>query len=128
MNIESLVPFLLILAPFAIAFLMEAMVLYFFRLKRFWTSVGVAVLINIISIALVYFVASFVLSKIGYEFNGLQLDLPVVAFLWWFSIIIEGFLLRPFTKGSDTRKVFMASIVMNTLSYLFLYFFIIYSH
>jgi hypothetical protein len=128
MNIESLVPFLLILAPFAIAFLLEALVLYFSRLMSFWGSIGTSFLINILSIALVYFIASFILSRIGYEFNGLQLELPVVAFLWWISIIAEGLLLRPFTRGKDKNSVLVAAILMNTLSYLFFYLFVIYSH
>jgi hypothetical protein len=128
MNIESLAPFFLILAPFAIAFLLEALVLYFLRLKTFWGSIGTSILLNLLSIAPVYFISSFVLSKIGYEFNGLQLDIPVVAFLWWFSIVVEGLLLRPFTRGKETKSIFTASILMNTLSYLFFYFFIVYSH
>ena len=128
MNIESLVPFLLILSPFAIAFLLEALVLYFLQLKTFWGSIGTSILINLLSLALVYFIASFVLSRMGYEFNGMQLEVPIVAFLWWFSIIVEGLLLRPFARGKETKRIFTASILMNTLSYLFFYFFIIYSH
>ena len=128
MNMESFVPFILIFAPFIIAFLLEAIVLYFFRLKKFWGSVGLSFLVNLVSIVLVYFVASLVLSKVGYEFNGLQLDVPVVTFLWWFSIIAEGLLLKPFTRGLETKRIFMASILMNTISYLFLYLFIVYSH
>ena len=128
MNIESLAPLLLILAPFLIAFFMEALVINFFKLKSFWPAVGVAIIINLLSIGLVYFIASFILSKVGYEFNGLQLALPVVAFIWWVSIIAEGLLLRLFCRNQKREKLFQASIVMNTISYLFLYFIVVNSH
>ncbi|RYF81830.1 MAG: hypothetical protein EON98_11895 [Chitinophagaceae bacterium] len=128
MNVESFLPFLLILAPFAIAFFIEALVLYFFKLKKFWGSVGVSVLINLVSVALVYFIGSFILSKVGYEFNGLQLQLPVVAFICWVSIIVEGLLLQLFCRTAEKKTIFLASIVMNILSYAFLYFFIANSH
>lgn len=128
MNIESLVPFFLIIAPFLIAFFVESLVIYFFKLKPFWQSAGISIIINLLSIALVYFVASFILSRIGYEFNGLQLRLPVVAFIWWISVIAEGFLLLLFCRNQKREKLFQASLVMNTVSYLILYFIVTNSH
>lgn len=128
MNIESLVPLLLILAPFLIAFLIESLVIYFFKLKTFWLGVGTAFLINLLSIALVYFIAAFILTRIGYEFNGLQLPPPVVAFIWWVSVITDGLLLTVFCRNKKRETIFRASIVMNTISYLFLYFIITNSH
>ena len=131
MDVESFVPFLLLLAPFVIAYLLEALVIYFFKLKRFWGSIGVALLVNLVSLALIYYVGAPVLGKLGYEvgqFNGLNLQIQVVAFLCWFSIIIDGLLLQVFCKKADKKRIFTAAIVMNILSYLFFHFFIIYSH
>lgn len=131
MNIESLLPFALILAPFILAFFVEALVIYFFKLKKFWGSVGISFAINIISIALVFYVAGPVLGKLGYEvgqFNGLNLPIQALAFVWWFSLIADGLMLQLVIKNVDRKKIYLASILMNTLSYLFLHLFIEYSH
>lgn len=131
MDIESLTPFLLILSPFLVAFFLEALVVYFFRLKGFWASLGLTVVVNLLSLALVYFVASALLAKLGYDvgsFNGLSLSLPVVAFLWWFSSVAEGLFMHLFFRGAQKPRVWLASMVMNLVSYLFLYVFIVNSH
>jgi hypothetical protein len=128
MNIESLLPFILLFSPFILAFIIEALVIYFFKLRPFLTSLGISVLVNLISIALIHFIASFILSKIGYELNGLNLQVQVLFFLCWFSIVTEGFILQLLIKKTERKKIFTASIVMNAISFLFLYFFIEYSH
>jgi hypothetical protein len=127
MNLETVSPFLLIVAPFFVAFLLEAFVIYFFRLKRFWASAGIAFLINLLSLGVLYG-SSLLVGKLGYEFNGLQLPLQVVLFLWWLSIVADGILLRFFAKNTERKRIYLCSIVMNTLSYFFLYFFITNSH
>jgi len=131
MSIESLTPFLIVLAIFLIAFLIEALVLYFFKLKKFWASFGISVLVNLVSLTLIYYVAAAVLHALGYDmgkYNGLNLQLPVVAFLWWFSVVVEGLLLCFFFSRHELKRAFIASIFMNFLSMLFLYAFIINSH
>jgi len=131
MSIESLTPFLIVLAIFLIAFLIEALVLYFFKLKKFWASFGISVLVNLVSLTLIYYVAAAVLHALGYDmgkYNGLNLQLPVVAFLWWFSVVVEGLLLCFFFSRDELKRAFIASIFMNFLSMLFLYAFIINSH
>ncbi|GAA4755092.1 hypothetical protein [Flavisolibacter ginsenosidimutans] len=131
MSIESLTPFLIIFAIFLIAFLIEALVLYFFKLKKFWASFGISVLVNLVSLTLIYYVAAAVLHALGYDmgkYNGLNLQLPVVAFLWWFSVVVEGLLLCFFFSRHELKRAFIASILMNFLSMLFLYAFIINSH
>lgn len=127
MNIQSIYPFLLIIAPFAIAFLLEAFVLYFLKIKRFWPSVGVSAAINLLALAVLYG-ASLLMGKLGYEFNGLQLPLQVMVALWWVSVIVDALLLRRFSKTLPLQRIYLSSILMNTVSYLFLYFFIANSH
>jgi hypothetical protein len=131
MNFESLDLFLLVLAPFIAIFIIEALVIFFYKLKGFWRSLGLSILINLVSFALIYFIAAPFLSLLGYDlgkFNGLNLSLPVVSFLTWFSIIVDGILLQVLNRQLDRKKIFIASIVMNVLSYFFFYFFIINSH
>ncbi|HEX8314711.1 MAG TPA: hypothetical protein VF609_06960 [Flavisolibacter sp.] len=131
MDFESIIPFLLILAPFAIAFFMEALVLYFFKVKGFGLSILTSVLINLVALAVVYFLGAPLLGKLGYEigqFNGLNLQPQVVAFICWLSIIIDGLLLQLLFRRQERKRLYSASIVMNILSYLFFHFFIVYSH
>jgi len=128
MNLESLDLFLLVLAPFFAVFVIEALVIYFFKLKGFWASLGLSILINLLSFALIYFAAAPLLSLLGYDlgkFNGLNLSLPVVFFLTWFSIITDAILLQVLNRQLDRKRIFIVSIVMNILSYFFFYFFII---
>jgi hypothetical protein len=127
MNADSILPFLLIVAPFAFAFLLEAAVLYFFKFKHFWAGVGTAIAVNLLSLAVLYG-SSLLLNKLGYEFNGLRLPLQVILALWWLSVVADGLLLQLFSPKAEKRIVYTASLVMNTLSYLFLYFFITNSH
>ena len=131
MSLESLTPLFILFAIFLIAFLIEALVIYFFKLKKFWASFGISVLVNLVSLTLIYYVAAALLHTLGYDvgkFNGLNLQLPVVAFLWWFSTVVEGLLLCFFFSKRELKKVFTASILMNFLSFLFLYVFIVNSH
>lgn len=131
MNLESLDLFLLVLAPFLAVFVIEALVMFFFKLRGFWASLGLSILVNLISFILIYFAASPFLSLLGYDlgkFNGLNLSLPVVSFLTWFSIVIDGIMLQVLNRQLDRKKIFVASIVMNILSYFFFYFFIINSN
>ncbi|HYO22943.1 MAG TPA: hypothetical protein VER36_11100 [Flavisolibacter sp.] len=131
MNFESLLPLLFFLGIFLFAFFIEALVIYFSRLKTFWKSVGMAMLLNAISMAVIYFVAAPLLSTLGYQigqFNGLNLPVHVAIFLCWLSIMIEGAILRFFSRTATIERIFGASILMNILSFLFLHFFIAYSH
>lgn len=131
MDIESVVPFLLLLAPFAIAFFIEALVIYFFKLKGFWLSIGISILVNLVALAVIYFIGSPVLGAIGYDmgqFNGLNLPVQVVVFLCWLSILIDGFIVQLMLRKQDKKTIYTSATVMNILSYLFLHFFIVYSH
>jgi hypothetical protein len=124
MRLENYYPFLLIIAPFAIAYLIEAIVIYFFRLKHFWAAIGLAVLINFLSLIILYG-SSLLVGKLGYQISGLLLPVQVVLLFWWLSVITDGFLLQLFTKRAESNRIFVCSIVMNTLSWIFLYFFIL---
>lgn len=130
MDVESFVPFLLILAPFALAFFIETLVLYFFKLKSFWAGFGIIILINLVALAIIYYAGGPLLGKLGYagQFNGLDLPLQVIAFLCWLSIIIDGLLLSLFLKQQEKKRIYTASIIMNILSFLFLHLFIAFSH
>lgn len=127
MNIESILPFLLIIGLFVFAFFAEGVVLYFFKVKHFWASIGTSFVVNILSLLVLYACASLV-GKLGYELNGLRLPVQVTLFFWWVSVFADALLVQWFAPKTETHRIYLASVVMNSLSYLFLYFFIANSH
>ena len=128
MNAQSLVPILLLIMPFVLAFLIEALVIYFFKLYSFWRAIGFSFIINILTIGIMAFAVVPIIGKLGYTIDGLQSPPPVFVFLWWVSAVVDGFLLMLLPPRKKNQSVFIASILMNAVSYLFLYFFIVYSH
>jgi hypothetical protein len=128
MNIESLVPFAIIITPFAIAFFIEALVIYFFKIKSFWAAIGFSLLINLITVTIIFYMVTVLLGQLNYEFNGLHLPIPVVLFLWWFSSVVDGLLMQLFFVNIEVKLLYRASILMNALSYLLLYIIIVNSH
>lgn len=131
MNLESLLPFFLLLAFLLFAFAAEAAVMAFFKLKKFWRAFGISVMLNLASLALIYFLAAPFLSFLGYDIgkpNGLNMQIQVILFLWWFAVVTEGLLLSLFLRNQKKSQIFLASIAMNTASFAFLYVFDIISH
>lgn len=128
MKVESLLPFLLILVKsLGIAFFLEALVIYFFKIKRFWPAVGTAVVVNFVAFLIVIGTCSLI-GKLGYEFNGLQFPVQVIVALWWISVITDALLLQLFARKTPQKTIYLSSIVMNAVSYLFLGLFIVNSH
>lgn len=131
MNIESLLPFFLLLAVLLLAFALEAAVMAFFKLKKFWPAFGISIPLNLVSLALVYFGAVPFLSALDYGIgkpNGLTMQVQVILFLWWFSVMVEGLLLSLLFRRQNKRPVFLAAIFMNLASFVFLYVFNLISH
>jgi hypothetical protein len=116
MNIGSFDLVLIPLALLFLLFLIEALVIYFFKLKRFWASLGISAVVNLLSGVVLYFIGSFIVPKLGYEINGFPL--PVIALLWWVSVIVDGLLLQLVCRNREQKDVFLASLLMNSLSYL----------
>lgn len=114
-------PLLLVLLPFALAFLIEATTIYFFKLRGLWASIGLSVVINLLVIVAVVFAVMPLLGRLNYGVSALQFPLPVAVFLCWLSILLDGLLLRAFIKNRPAVRVFAASAVMNVLSWVVLF-------
>jgi hypothetical protein len=126
MNFESILPFLLFVAPFVIAFFLEAVVIYFFKLKTFWVGMGVSFLINILSLGVLSFGVR-MLSGLGYAFDGMRFPVQAMLALWWLSVVVDGILFQFFIKKKK-EVVYVASLIMNTVSYSFLYIMVASTH
>ena len=127
MNVDIIYPFLLLIAPFLFAFILESIIIYFFRLESFGRSLVLSLLLNLATLLILY-VAGIILLKILNSMNSLLLPLQVVFFFWWLSVLADGFLLQLFAKKAGRQKLYICSLVMNSVSYLFLALFIQYSH
>lgn len=131
MNLESLLPLFILLAVFLLAFATEALVMAFFKLKKFLPAFGISVVVNLASLVLLYFFASRFLSVLHYDIgkpNGLNTQFQVMAFLWWFCTMTEGIFLSLLLRREQKEKVFLVAAVMNLASFVFLYVFDVISH
>lgn len=131
MSVESFLPFVLLFSPLLLAFVLEAAVLTAFRIQRFWKAFAVSVLLNLLSLTSLFYLVPFVLQPLGYDavqFNGLTMPLRVVAFLWWFATLLEGFLLTLCYKRQPREKLFLCAAIMNALSFSLFYLFVTFSH
>ena len=129
MSFESLL--LVLFGVLLLAFFIEALVIYFFKIKLFWNSVGVSIVVNLISFTLFYYLGSAFLTKLGYDavqLNGLNLPFRGIAFLWWFTTVVEGVVLQLLSPKQKKRDIYLASMIMNAISLFFLHFFIENSH
>ena len=126
MQLETIYPFLLVIGLFAMVCLLEAVVIYFFLLKRPGKAMLLAFTVNLLTLPLLYG-SNFFLGKLGYAISGLVFPLQVIFFFWWLSVLFDGLLLQAFTKQRDVARVYVCTLAMNSVSYLFLYFFVIHT-
>jgi hypothetical protein len=127
MELESIYPFLLLIAPLLIALLMEAIAIHLLLLKKFWAAVGIALVVNVLA-AVVLYGGSLLLGKLGYGLNGLAFPLQAILFFWWLSVVADGLLLELLVKDQPRQKIYFCSILMNAVSWMFLHVFIVNSN
>lgn len=102
----------------------EGLVLFLFRVNRFWKSVGQAALVNTISFiaGIVIFGAlknTAVFDK--YQVSGETDSLPVWGALCLLTILIEGSILKLLNRSKPATTVFGATVVMNLLTYIIMF-------
>ena len=105
--------------------LLEGMVIYLFRIRRYPVAIGHALVVNIVSLLAGYLLWPLI-SRIGLDLGSKRLQLPTLAFLWLLTVLIEAPVLKLLNRAQAWERVFMASIVMNFLSYLIFYFMMTY--
>jgi hypothetical protein len=118
-----LLPVLLIL----FILLVEGLILYLFRIGKLMRSIGYAFVANGTSFLFCVFVAGLV-NLIGYHVSITSIPLPVLLLFCWLSIIIEAIIIKLLHRTTNTTQVFMASILLNFVTFLFFYLFLLFSH
>jgi hypothetical protein len=109
--------------------LAEGFIINLFKINRFWKSVWHAMLVNLVSV-----IAGFVILNVTdgtqYEdFFELEADtrhLSPWVIYWIVSVVIEALVLKLLNRSAAWSKIFTASVVMNIITYVFLYFFYFY--
>lgn len=103
----AVVGFIILILAWA---LLEGTVISLFRIARFFRSVFHALIVNLAS-----FIAGFLL--LFRDNSGLQYWI----FAYLATVVIEGLLLKAFNTSAAWQKIFMASIIMNLVTYIPMY-------
>ncbi len=109
--------------------LAEGFIINLFKINRFWRSVWHAMLVNLVSV-----IAGFVILNVTDDTDhedlfNLEADtnhLAAWGIYWLVSVIIEALVLKLLNRSAPWSKIFAASVVMNIITYVFLYFFYFY--
>ena len=106
-----------LLAFMVVCGLLEGLIIYIFKIRKYWTAVGHALLVNIVSLMAGFLVLPF--------FNNYDNDrVALIKFLsitFIVTVIIEGILLKVLNKKIFWKSIFAAAIIMNLLTYIILY-------
>jgi hypothetical protein len=97
--------------------LVETLVVYFMKVRHFAKALLHTTLVNIASVLFIVLAWPIV--------NSLDIDedklFPMLPILFFASIIIEGLLLKTLNKQQSGKRLFIASLLMNTASFGMLY-------
>ena len=120
----------LILFPLVILLLLliwglaEGFVIYLFGINLFWKSIWHAIIVNLISLVVGLIIVGVATAKDLTEYTSLTTDpdqLPTWTIYFILSVVIEALVLRRLNKSKSWSRIFMASVVMNLVSYIVLY-------
>ena len=121
---------LLFFAPLVIilviSIFIEAIVMVLMKFNRFGKSLGDSVIVNIISLLLV-----FLSIGILAELNVGRIEIPVyLTFmgLYLVTLLGEGVVLKLLNKIKSWRNIFTVSAIMNLFTYVLLYLYVWYSN
>ena len=114
---EFVLPALIAGAFLLLSCFLEAMVLYFFRISRLGRSFVTALLLNIFSILTLYLLWPLT-TRMGIDTARW---FPLFPMLWLVSVLVEFMLLRFLARHQTWTKRVLVVVVMNILSFLFLY-------
>lgn len=114
---------LLLFAPLIIfmvlSILMETLVLFYFRLARFWNCLGISAAVNLATlVSAVLLVGLLAKLEVG------SIDIPIgITFLFAFtlSVVLEFFILKLLIKNASGRQLLIPAVIMNLISGLILF-------
>lgn len=110
--------------PFVLFFifcgLAGGLVLYAFRINRFWTGVKQMLLTCFLNFILIFLIWQLV-SRLGYNLGLPRHRTPLLILFWLISVITEAILLKAMNRKSAWERIFIASITMNLAAYIVIY-------
>lgn len=103
----------------AITIVLEGVVLIIFKIEKGGKAFLYSLIVNLASLGVGYITLPLI-RQIG---NGLTTSGQVFRWIFVFAItvLVEGFLLILLTKKKPREKVWLATVVMNLLSYILLF-------
>ena len=101
--------------------LIEAIIMFIFKLNRFPKSFGDSAIVNIASVLIIFLVIGILADiKVG------TIDSPLIltaAGLYLLTFLGESLVLKLLNRNLSWRRILPASALMNLLTYILLYFF-----
>ena len=104
--------------------IVEGLVIFLFKINRFWRSVGHATIVKVASLIAGFGV--FALLKQSQWVDKAELTSSPESYTLWaglflLTVIIEGLLLKALNRSRPMGRVFLASIVMNLITYIIIF-------
>ena len=96
---------------------MEGLIIYLFKIRKYWPAVAIALLINVASL-----IAGFILmpSLKYYDADAGSL-IEFLLITYAVTIVIEGLLLKVLNQSKSWKSIIGATLVMNLITYLILF-------
>jgi hypothetical protein len=121
---------ILILLPIAFVLLLfvwglvEGFIINLFRINGFWRSVWHAVLVNLVSLAAGFLMITLAKGSDYEDYFFLEGNveyLPAWGIYLAVSFVLESFVLKALNRSVPWSRIFTASLIMNILTYIFMY-------
>jgi len=114
---------ILIVAMFVVI-LVEAGIIVYFKLNNFKRALAYSSIVNIASLAVGFVLVPALERRSHNEIEKESLWVWLLFFIT--TVLTEGLLLMLMIKKAPKQKVWLAVIVMNVITYLLLYLFVVY--
>jgi len=114
---------ILIVAMFVVI-LVEAGIIVYFKLNNFKRALAYSSIVNIASLAVGFVLVPALERRFHNEIEKESLWVWLLFFIT--TVLTEGLLLMLMIKKAPKQKVWLAVIVMNVITYLLLYLFVVY--
>jgi hypothetical protein len=102
--------------------LVEGLVLFLFKAGNYGQTLGIALVANLVSLVLGFIIWNALPTDPDVE--SLSEVLLSYALLWAISVVSEALIIKLMKRSLPWRRIWTASIVMNLVTYIILYFFI----
>ncbi|HVT83725.1 MAG TPA: hypothetical protein VHD35_00915 [Chitinophagaceae bacterium] len=114
-GLASNILWILLLILFAVI-LIEAVVMVLFKIGNFWKAFSHSSIVNIVST-----IVGYILINQLDPLSGKISSLEQWLIFYWVTVVMEGLLMMLLFTHTSKSKLWLVTVVMNLVSYVFLY-------